>query len=184
MPYLSHTEDMAGVADLFLHDPGRYAPLLQFIETVMTRDSQLSKEEREILAAHVSRQNGCDFCVSAHRWTLAAFGVEQALIDSLDRGAESPQISPSLAQLLRFAEKLTQSPSAMGRADIALLLEAGWSEQAVEDAVAVISLFNLVNRLVDALGFENEDSYFRQIGKTLATRGYAPLIQSALKRAS
>ncbi len=184
MPYLTHTKKMAGVADLFLHDPGLYAPLLQFIEAVMTRDSQLSKEEREILAAHVSRQNGCDFCVSAHHWTLAAFGLDQALLDSLDRGAESPHLSTMLSTLLRFAEKLTLSPHDMGREDVDRLLAAGWSEQAVEDAVAVISLFNLVNRLVDALGFENQESYFRQIGKTLATRGYAPLIQSALKQAS
>lgn len=33
MPYLSHAKDYQGVADVFLRDPDRYAPLLQFIQT-------------------------------------------------------------------------------------------------------------------------------------------------------
>ncbi len=184
MPYLSHTKSMAGVADLFLHDPDLYAPLLQFIEAVMTRPSELSKEEREILAAHVSRLNGCDFCVSAHRWTLAAFGVDQATLDSLEQGAASLQLSAPMRRLLRFAGTLTTAPKTIDQAEIDDLQRSGLSEQAIEDAIAVIALFNLVNRLVDAHGFENEEAYFRQIGRSLATLGYAPLIQSALKRAS
>ena len=85
MAYLSYTKDMPGVADVFWRDPELYAPLLQFIEGVMTRPSELSKAEREMIAAHVSRQNGCDFCVGAHRWTLAAMDVDRATIDALEK---------------------------------------------------------------------------------------------------
>ena len=67
----------------------------------------------------------------------------------------------------------------MGKADIKPLLDAGWGEQAIEDAINVISLFNYVNRLVDALGIENGDDYFRMVGKTLANNGYAPLLANA-----
>ena len=35
MSYLSQAESFQGVADVFLRDPERYAPLLQFIESVM-----------------------------------------------------------------------------------------------------------------------------------------------------
>jgi hypothetical protein len=37
MAHLSYTKDFPGIADVFLRDPGLYAPLLQFIEGVMTR---------------------------------------------------------------------------------------------------------------------------------------------------
>lgn len=179
MAYLSYTKNMPGVADVFLRDPDLYGPLLQFIEGVMTRPSDLTKAEREMIAAHVSRQNGCDFCVGAHRWTLAAMDVDRATLDALEAGPESEALPPRMRAMLRFAEKLTHEPERMGQADIDALTAAGWSEQAVEDAINVIALFNYVNRLVDALGLENDEAYFRRIGRALASRGYAPLLDSA-----
>lgn len=184
MTHLTYTKDMPGVADVFLRDAGLYAPLLRFIEAVMTRESELSKADREMIAAHVSRRNGCAFCVGAHRWTLAALDVGWDVIDALEDAPDSKALSPRLRAMLRFAELLTMSPDAVRQADIDALLDAGWNEQAVEDAINVIALFNYVSRLVDALGLENDEPYFRQIGRTLAKRGYAPLIETALKRAS
>ena len=184
MAFLSYTKDMPGVADVFLRDLDLYAPLLHFIEGVMTRPSELTKAEREMIAAHVSHHNGCDFCVGAHRWTLAAMDVDWTAIDALKDGAESASLSPRLRVLLRFAEKLTVEPARIGQADIDALTAAGWSEQAVEDAINVVALFNYVNRLVDALGLDNVEAYFRQVGKALASRGYAPLLDGARRKAS
>lgn len=184
MTHLSYTRDVPGLADVFLRDPGLYAPLLQFIEAVMTRPSELTKAEREMLAAHVSQKNGCDFCVGAHRWTLAALGVDWAVIDALDAGEASPALAQKFRALLAFAGTLTLHPRDVTQSDIDRLIDAGWSEQAVEDAINVISLFNYVNRIVDALGITAGERYFKRIGKSLAETGYAPLIDSALKRAS
>ncbi len=41
-----------------------------------------------------------------------------------------------------------------------------------------------MNRLVDALGIKGNEAYFKQVGTALAKQGYAPLIKSALKKAS
>ncbi len=184
MSYLSYTKDLPGIADVFLRDPALYGPLLQFIEGVMTRPSELTKVEREMIASHVSKQNGCGFCQGAHRWTLAALDVGWDVIEALESGGDSKEISPRLRQMLRFADSLTQAPERVGQADINALLKAGWSEQAIEDGINVIALFNYVNRIVDALGIEGEEPYFRRIGKALAGSGYAPLIGSAHKRGS
>lgn len=184
MPYLGYTKDFQGLADVFLRDPALYTPLLQFIETVMTRESQLSKAEREMIAAYVSHRNGCGFCYGAHRWTLAAMGLDWATIESLNDGETGELLDERLRAMLGFAEKLTVGHGEVRQGDVDPLLAAGWSEQAVEDAVNVIALFNYVNRLVDGLGIEANDDYFRQIGKTLASKGYAPLIEASLKQAS
>ena len=184
MPYLSSAKDFQGVADVFLRDSERYAPLLQFIEAVMVGPSALTKVEREMIAAHVSKVNGCGFCLGAHKWTLAAMDVDLRTIEAIEAGPEAVAIGDRLRPILRFASKLTQSPEAIGQGDIDTLLEAGWSEQSIEDAINVISLFNYVNRLVDAFGIEGEEAYFKQVGASLAARGYAPLIKSALQRAS
>ena len=184
MPYLSYAKGFQGVTDAFLRDPGLYTPLLQFIEAVMTRKSELMKTEREMIAAYVSHRNGCSFCYGAHRWTLAAMGVDWATIESLNDGAAGELLDERLRSMLRFAAKLTDGLEEIGQTDVDLLLAAGWTEQAVEDAVNVVALFNYVNRLVDGLGIKANDDYFRQVGKTLASKGYAPLIETALKRAS
>ncbi|MEO1019798.1 MAG: peroxidase-related enzyme [Pseudomonadota bacterium] len=179
MAYLSYTKDMQGVADVFLRDADLYAPLLQFIEGVMTRPSDLTKAEREMIAAHVSSRNGCDFCVGAHRWTLAAMKVDWQTIDALQHGPDSEDLPSRLRVMLRYAEKLTDAPGQMNQNDSAALTAAGWSEQAIEDAINVVALFNYVNRLVDALGIENDDTYFRRVGQALATSGYKPLLERA-----
>lgn len=184
MSHLSYSKDFKGVADVFLRDPARYAPLLQFIEAVMVGPSDLSKAEREMIAAHVSKLNGCDFCLGAHKWTLAAMDIDLRLIEAVEAGPDADGVDEKLRPVLRFAGKLTRTPEDIGQSDIDTLRTAGWSDQAIEDAINVVSLFNYVNRLVDAFGIKGTDSYFKQIGAALAMQGYAPLIQSALKKAS
>lgn len=182
MGYLGQTKDFPGIADVFLRDPGRYAPLLQFIESVMVGPSELTKAERELIAAHVSQQNGCAFCVGAHGWTLAAMDIDMALIESVERGPDDEAIDDRLRPVLRFAAKLTRTPDEVGPADIERLRRAGWSDQAIEDAINVAGLFNLVNRLVEAHGIRGSEDYFKQIGANLARQGYAPLVRTALKK--
>lgn len=184
MPYLSYAKDFQGVANVFLRDARRYAPLLQFIEAVMTGPSDLTNAEREMIAAHVSKLNGCDFCLGAHIWTLTALDVDFNTIKAIEAGPDADGVDEKLRPILRFATKLTQTPEDVRQSDIDRLLAAGWSEEAVEDAINVIALFNYVNRLVDAIGIEAEETYFKQIGSILATQGYAPLIETTLKRAS
>lgn len=184
MTYLSQAKDFQGVAEVFLRDPERYAPLLQFIENVMTRDSELSVAEREMIAAHVSKLNDCGFCLGAHTWTLAAMDVDLATIRAIEDGVDAEGVDDKLLPVLGFAGKLTKTPGAVDQSDIDGLRRAGWSDQAIEDVINVVSLFNYVNRLVDAFGIEGNVGYFRHIGQALATQGYAPLIQTALKHAS
>ena len=177
MSYFSFSKDFNGVADVFLRSPGLYRPLLDFIETVMHGPSELTKAEREIIAAHVSRLNGCDFCLEAHRATLAAMGVPAATLSTLGDGAGVDGVSDRVRQLLVFAAKLTQAPAALTRDDIDALTGQGISEQTIEDTINVASLFNYVNRLVDAFGVEGSPDYFDLVGRSLARNGYANLLR-------
>lgn len=179
MANFSYSKNFKGVADVFLRSPKLYKPLLKFIENVMSGESELTKEEREIIAAHVSSINECHFCVAAHRATLTAMGVEEATTATLELGPDIDGVSQQLKDLLVFAEKLTRDPGAITNADIDVLKDKGISEQTIEDAINVISLFNYVNRLVDAFGVEGSPDYFKMVGSSLARNGYAPLIQQA-----
>ena len=58
--------------------------------------------------------------------------------------------------LLEFAEKLTLRPSEMSPGDLDLLRAQGLADTAIHDAVQVISYFNYINRVADALGVDLE----------------------------
>ena len=57
--------------------------------------------------------------------------------------------------------------------DIAQVLSAGWSEEAVYDAITVCALFNFYNRWIDATGVHPlSDEAHRLGGKRSAVHGY------------
>ena len=59
--------------------------------------------------------------------------------------------------LCRFAEKLTLQPQEMLDSDVEELRMHGLSDEAIHDATQIISYFNYINRIADALGVEFED---------------------------
>ena len=59
--------------------------------------------------------------------------------------------------LLTYAEALTKEPAAIGDADIEALHKAGWSEDAIYDATALIAFFNFSGRLEAASGLPPDE---------------------------
>ena len=70
----------------------------------------------------------------------------------------APLESPTRA-LLDFAWKLTREQWRCREADIQNLRQAGWSDEAIVDAVGVIGFFNFITRVADAVGVELNPEY-------------------------
>ena len=82
-------------------------------------------------------------------------------------------IDDKLRATLGFMEKLTMTPGEIGASDMVPLREAGVSDQAIEDAIQVCAVFNIVDRVADALGFEvPSPESFSRMGQMLLKRGY------------
>jgi alkylhydroperoxidase family enzyme len=47
----------------------------------------------------------------------------------------------------------------MDETHIALLREQGWSDSAIHDAIQVVSYFNYINRIAEAVGIEGEPEW-------------------------
>lgn len=58
--------------------------------------------------------------------------------------------------LCRYAEKLTREPASMTEADVDVLRQAGFDDVAIHDAIQVISYFNYINRVADAIHVDLE----------------------------
>jgi len=61
--------------------------------------------------------------------------------------------------LLEFTVKLTRRPTEMGQADVDGLRAVGFDDRAIHDATQVISYFNYINRVADAIGTDPEPEF-------------------------
>jgi uncharacterized peroxidase-related enzyme len=66
------------------------------------------------------------------------------------------KLSPRQKALAKFAELVTRTPSAVRRQDVETLRKHGLADRDVLDAVEVISYFNYINRVAEALGVDPE----------------------------
>ena len=72
----------------------------------------------------------------------------------MDFATEWPEydLDPETRSLLTYASKLTEAPEQVTREDVDLLREAGWDEEGIYQATALISFFNYSGRMEAASG--------------------------------
>jgi len=82
-------------------------------------------------------------------------------------------LEPKLRATLGFLEKLTLAPGELRPADLAPLRAAAVSDEAIEDAIHACVLFNIYDRLADAMNWylPGPDGYAAS-GRNLMKRGY------------
>jgi alkylhydroperoxidase family enzyme len=62
-------------------------------------------------------------------------------------------VDERLRSTLGFLQRLTLHPEEVGPADVEALRRAGVDDDAIRDAVYVCTLFNVIDRMADALDF-------------------------------
>ena len=75
--------------------------------------------------------------------------------------------------LFAFIEKMNAQSNRIRREDVDRVKAAGWSEEAIYDAITVCALFKFYNAWIDATGVHDmpADAYAMS-GKRLAAQGY------------
>ena len=142
----------AHLSDVFRAFPATVRPLLEYHDILLRGDSDLSRGQRELIAAYVSGLNACAFCFGAHKIAADAFGIAPALIDALIQDIDATDIDPAMKPILHYVHCLTLSPAKMTEAHSSAVYAAGWSEAALYDAVQVCALYNFMNRIVEGSG--------------------------------
>ena len=99
--------------------------------------------------------------------------LSNALVTAVLDDWRTAPISEKLRAMFGFLERLTLSPGEVTPTDVAPLRAAGLSDQAIEDAIQVCVLFNLIDRVADALNFDvPSPASFAQSAELLLKRGY------------
>lgn len=175
MPFLKSLPEDGVLLDVFKIFATTALPLIRYHEALMRGPSAFSVAERELIAAYVSGLNDCGYCHGVHTATAEAFGIPEGILSALLNDLEATDIDQKLKPVLRYAEKLTKTPSRVTQKDADAVFAAGWSEQALYETVSVCALFNFMNRLVDGLGIKAGSDYFKFASQRLSEGGYAAL---------
>ena len=158
-------------AKLVSYRPDFYGRI-NFTHDTMRGSSAWSVSDRELMAAFVSKVNGCDFCVKAHGAVAERAYHDSAKVGMVLSDLEKAPIEEPLRATLRMLGKLTRE-HVVNADDMRAVLKVGVSREQIEDALAVCFAFNTTNRLADAFGFAIlSREGFEAGAKYLLARGY------------
>jgi len=173
MPHFEFLSENARVPELFAKVPRSGEPYIHMVQDAMRKeDCDLSLSQREVIATWVSALNGCQYCVTAHANVALELGADEDLIRDIRERREIGRADAAFRALLELARAATSAPENLSEDDIRAARDAGWSEQAILDAMVVVGAFNMINRLVLAAGLELDDERARPEARALARDGY------------
>jgi len=155
MSFYPSLPDKHHLAVLWKRFPKGIAPLLHLHDEILRNDdSELTIAERELIAAHVSALNNCNYCFVAHSRYAMAFGIAETVFGEMAVDTADASLRPQMTAALGYAAKLTRDPASVAQADFDALIAAGWSEEGINDIIFVASIYGMMNRLLEGAGMK------------------------------
>jgi len=137
-------------------DPSGLDALHAYYRALMVDPAPLLHAQAELIALVVSATNGCGYCVAHHGPRLARALGDEPLARAVARDYREANLPARDRVLLDAAVALTCEPAERKREDIERLREYGFDDAVILRATEVAAYYNLINRLVAALGVELE----------------------------
>lgn len=175
MAHITVPEGLPGIVGPLTFSPDTAKPLLILAETLLRGPNTLTSAEREMIAAHVSYRNHCDFCQLSHSAAAAAhLDGNYDLVEAAKTNPETAGISEKMKALLVIAGKVQQSGKHVSEDDVARARKHGAIDKEIHDAVLIAAAFCMYNRYVDGLATWQplEREAYHDMGQRMAREGY------------
>lgn len=167
MTYFNSLENAKGIVDVFMERPNKYAVALTLAQELLREESHLSSLDREIIAAYTSYLNNCAYCHGSHKEFCVSLGATEE-----DLAVFTDSHSHRLSPILNYVKVLTLNPSSVNQDLKNSVIEAGFSEDELKDAIAVCAAFNFYNRIVEGHGIEANEDTWKFAADMIKTHGY------------
>ncbi|MEN8246775.1 MAG: peroxidase-related enzyme [Thermodesulfobacteriota bacterium] len=122
------------------------------IKTLLLADTELDAVIKEYIAIIVSIENGCSLCVGEHERISKMMGIPEEKINQLKEGVETADMDDAVKTLLRFCKKSAKEAYKVTQEDFNLLREKGYSDSQLLEAVTIVSFYNFMTTMTNALG--------------------------------
>jgi uncharacterized peroxidase-related enzyme len=140
--------------------------------------STLSRGERELIAAYVSKRNECTYCTSSHSATAAAqLPGGAAQVEQTLAGPDAAPVSAKLRALLDIAGLVQVSGRMVTEDAVAKARAEGATDLEIHDTVLIAAAFCMFNRYVDGLGAPapGDPAQYAASSRFLVENGYQVL---------
>ena len=98
---------------------------------------------------------------------------DRTLVQAVLHDYRTSPLDASHKALFAFIEKMNRQSNLIGPTDIDTLRDAGWTEEAIYDAITVCALFRFYNAWIDATGVHDMPAAaYEMSGKRMAAQGY------------
>jgi uncharacterized peroxidase-related enzyme len=176
MAHIALGSGIPGIGGLLVARPDTARPLMQLAEALLRGPSPLARGERELIAAYVSRLNGCEYCADSHG-AFAAAQLEggSTLVEAVLTDPQSAPVTAKLRALLGIAREVQAQVRPVGDAAVAAAREAGAKDADIHDTVLIAAAFCMYNRYVNGLGTElpKDPAHYTDSARRIVDHGYA-----------
>ena len=142
------------------HRPAEWRAFFAFHDTLMEKESGLSKAEREMIVVATSNANGCQYCVVAHGAILRIRAKNPLVADQVAINYRKADITLRQKAMLDFAMKVALDSGAVNDSDFVTLHEHGFNDEDIWDIGAVAAFFGLSNRMANMTGMRPNDEFY------------------------
>lgn len=149
------------VLKAYSFNPVKLQAFSDMYNDLMLGPSGLSKLEREMLAVAASSVNHCFYCLTAHGAAVRQLSQNPVLGEEIVMNYRAAELSDRHRAMLDFATIMTETPDAVEEADRQALRDVGFSDRDIWDIAAVVSFFNMTNRMATAVDMRPNDEYHK-----------------------
>ena len=149
---LAVQEKSGFVPNVFLvlaHRPDEFRAFFAYHDTLMEKESGLTKGEREMIVVATSGLNQCIYCVVAHGEILRLREKSPYLADQIAINYLKAEITPRQKAMLDFAVKVSLDSHELNNSDFEEMRQHSFSDEDIWDTGAVSAFFSLSNRMAD-----------------------------------
>ena len=182
MAHIALNSDEPGIRGLFRFRPETAGPLNALVEVLLRGPSTLSRGERELIAAHVSALNECQYCYSAHAAYAAAQLPEgMTLVERVRTDPTGAPVSEKLKALLDIAAAVQRNGKQVTPELVAAARAHDADDVEIHDTVLIAAAFCMFNRYVDGLAtaLPEDPDFYTERARRIVASGYLGVLAEA-----
>jgi uncharacterized peroxidase-related enzyme len=150
-------EDVPGILKCFATHPPLMRHMMALSESLIFADGHLKRYHKEMIATLISSQNACPYCADSHGYFLRVHGGSAEALSAIQtNNLTHASLTEAEQALLTFAQKVNQSSHTITRTDVKEVVNTGWTEAQVGEAVHIAALFATFNRVANAFGLQSQ----------------------------
>ncbi|MCC7466882.1 MAG: peroxidase-related enzyme [Saprospiraceae bacterium] len=174
MAHIELGNDFPGIRGPMAFSPKTAQPLNEFANALLATDEGLSRGERELIGAYVSKLNQCHFCHSIHGAVANFYLGEESTLEAVVCDLQTAPVSEKMRALLRIAASVQKGGKEVTTEQIEAARVNGATDRDIHDAVLIAAAFCMFNRYVDGLAtWAPEDpDFYRHRARKVAELGY------------